>query len=511
MCAVLLISPRVRAVDLVRVDNSNLGLGASPRPLIDGAGNNGILLLSRKFLVLGDPATSVLGSLSGVAIGGVGTQTTTLNKTAHGLVLVQGDVIVITSCTTAANIGAYLYTGMGQANSIEIGSVLSGSDTDIALTAYRGVTVWGPNGVRHVMHHLTQPYDAADVLCYDVDQTSGEGRGLEIFFGSPLSHWGDGEASQFPINIYRNLYREGSIFKVDATGQVIGAAGIKASGGIVASAGSTASPLPTAPTAPTITPANGTGSTTWSYKVAPLATDGSCGIASAEGTTAVGVATLTTAQFNQIGIPYAAGVYAWGVWRTAAGGSPSSLGYIGSVIASLKPGVTKWFWDTGQAGDGTAPPTGNRTGTAAAYRRTFPDAHRQEVAFDRVVLNNTPTVLYQVAIGSNDTVQTDYYGSIQVEVTEPSTGKRSTGLDYLRWVASSHDGVVTSGFAAGALSGNAPSVREGSASLTDSVTLDTATPGVVKVMITIASSYTSPVIHVKGLLKLNCLNEVTFP
>jgi hypothetical protein len=130
----------------------------------------------------------------------------------------------------------------------------------------------------------------------------------------------------------------------------------------------------TTPTAPTLV-VNGTaGSTTISYKI--VARNGYGGAmgstpASAAGTTTTANATLTAA--NSITLTWAnvGGAAFYDVYRTAAGGTPSTTGLLATVPATISNSTgfqpaTYTYTDIGGAADGTTAPTVNTTGLISA-------------------------------------------------------------------------------------------------------------------------------------------------
>lgn len=107
--------------------------------------------------------------------------------------------------------------------------------------------------------------------------------------------------------------------------------------------------------APSVTNQGTAGTTTDTYKIVAKQTNGAYSAASAATTTTTAAATLTGANFNRLTWVAQSGADAgYDIYRTAAAGTPSTTGKIGSVGAGV---VT--FDDTGLAGDGgTAPATG---------------------------------------------------------------------------------------------------------------------------------------------------------
>lgn len=62
--------------------------------------------------------------------------TATITKTAHGLSIVAGDLVLVTDCTTDDDEGWYIVASF-TADTIVVDRVLSGSDSNLALTLYR--------------------------------------------------------------------------------------------------------------------------------------------------------------------------------------------------------------------------------------------------------------------------------------------------------------------------------------------------------------------------------------
>jgi hypothetical protein len=120
------------------------------------------------------------------------------------------------------------------------------------------------------------------------------------------------------------------------------------------------------------------GATTWTYTITAVDGAGKESAASAPGTTTTGNATLTGSNFNRISMAntytggfiggIGAGVGTYNIYRTAAGGTPSTTGKIGSITINdaRNAGSAFTFDDTGLAGDGTTAPTVNDTGSVDA-------------------------------------------------------------------------------------------------------------------------------------------------
>ncbi len=114
-----------------------------------------------------------------------------------------------------------------------------------------------------------------------------------------------------------------------------------------------------APTAPTVTVQGTAGTTTDAYKVVGLDQNGGVTPASGAGTATTANATLTSGNNNLVTWNAVAGTQSYKVYRTTAGGSPSTTGLIGTVAGDVLQ-----LTDTGLAGDSSTPPSANTTGGA---------------------------------------------------------------------------------------------------------------------------------------------------
>ena len=104
------------------------------------------------------------------------------------------------------------------------------------------------------------------------------------------------------------------------------------------------------PGAPTVTATGTTGATTWTYKIVAYKSDGSRTPVGAAGSTATGNATLDVTNYNALTWTAVTGASSYYVYRTAAGGTPSTTGYVATT-------TTNAYNDTGAAGDTTTAPT----------------------------------------------------------------------------------------------------------------------------------------------------------
>jgi hypothetical protein len=114
------------------------------------------------------------------------------------------------------------------------------------------------------------------------------------------------------------------------------------------------------PAAPTVTVQGTAGATTWGYKVTAYDGLGET-LASTETQVTTGNATLTGSNFNRIVPSRVNGAISYKIYRTTAGGTPSTTGLIGTLAGGA---ATFQFDDTGLAGSGSAP-SANTTGSAS--------------------------------------------------------------------------------------------------------------------------------------------------
>ncbi len=107
------------------------------------------------------------------------------------------------------------------------------------------------------------------------------------------------------------------------------------------------------------------GTTSYTYKITAVDGNGIETAGSAAGTTAIGNATLSASNFNQILFTCVRGPSSYNLYRTASGGTPSSTGKIatGLQCSNIPFGGTSIIvQDKALAGDSTTPPTTNNTG-----------------------------------------------------------------------------------------------------------------------------------------------------
>lgn len=118
------------------------------------------------------------------------------------------------------------------------------------------------------------------------------------------------------------------------------------------------------PTITSVTNGGASGGTNWCYEIVGIdATGTNHSATSSPVCNASGAATLTSSNYNLIGISGTAGYVTYNIYRTTAGGTPSSVGKIPVTGSTNTGGVTSLaVKDTGLTGDTTTAPTNNTTG-----------------------------------------------------------------------------------------------------------------------------------------------------
>lgn len=147
--------------------------------------------------------------------------------------------------------------------------------------------------------------------------------------------------------------------------------------------------LPT-PSAPTVTPVGTTGATTYGYKIVALVdSEDEHTAASAEGTTAIGNAVLSSTNYNRITFLPVPGASAYNVYRTTEAGAP-----VTKKITPQADTARLTFSDIGGAIVVEVPPT---TNTALTKQVTILD---QFLMIKEVLIE--PVKMYERAVGASE-------------------------------------------------------------------------------------------------------------
>lgn len=148
-------------------------------------------------------------------------------------------------------------------------------------------------------------------------------------------------------------------------------------------------PVLAAVATPTVTPQGTGGAATWGYEIVGVKANGSRGVVSTEGTTAVGNATLDGTNFNRVTWTDVAGYATYEIWRSTSGGTPATTGLIGTVAVGVQT-----FDDTGLAiTAGATQPAADETGNGdefplQPYNGSF-DASAQDIGTGTYQLQGT--------------------------------------------------------------------------------------------------------------------------
>jgi hypothetical protein len=184
-------------------------------------------------------------------------------------------------------------------------------------------------------------------------------------------------------------------------------------------------PLDT-PSAPTVTPQGTPGSTTWGYKITAFSESGET-LASIEGQTTTGAATLDDTNFNRITWDSVDGATKYGVYRSTAGGTPSSTGELAEVIGTH----TLQFDDTGQAASGSEPSEDRSSAVTIGSGDATPGkllTIREETTDD-----NTVTSLITLARRSLNTVLAGFGTGLYTKLEDEDGTDRAAGSVHFLW------------------------------------------------------------------------------
>lgn len=182
-------------------------------------------------------------------------------------------------------------------------------------------------------------------------------------------------------------------------------------------------PLDT-PSAPTVAAQGTTGSTTWAYKVTAFSDTGET-LASTATQITDGNATLSNDNYNEITWSTVTGAVAYGVYRTTAGGTPSSTGFLIKV-----EGVS--YNDKGKAGSGSEPSEdlsgGLLMGTGSGESQTKLATIKEETSD-----TSTVTSLLRLIRQSSGTVQAGFGTGFYMMLEDAGGTLRDVGSMHFRW------------------------------------------------------------------------------
>ncbi len=179
------------------------------------------------------------------------------------------------------------------------------------------------------------------------------------------------------------------------------------------------------PSAPTVTPQGASGSTSWGYKVSAFSESGET-MTSSEGQTSAGAATLNETNFNRITWDAVSGAAKYGVYRSTAGGNPSSTGKISDT-------KNVFFDDTGQAASGSQP-SEDRSG-AVIIGSDGPGSAASKILdlIETTTDQATVTSLLAILRRSSNTVQAGFGTGIYVRLEDATDVIRAAGGLHFLW------------------------------------------------------------------------------
>lgn len=177
------------------------------------------------------------------------------------------------------------------------------------------------------------------------------------------------------------------------------------------------------PSAPTVSVQGTTGSTTWGYKVSAFSDTGET-LASSETQVTDGNATLSSANFNRVSWAPVVGAVNYGVYRSTAGGTPSSTGKIAETPLTQLD-------DTGRTASGSEPSEDLSGGLVVGTGTVSSSKHTtlKELTSDQ----STVTSLLRLARRSSGTVAAGFGTGIYVVLDDAGGTLRDAGSLHFRW------------------------------------------------------------------------------
>lgn len=321
--------------------------------------------------------TFVSNGASGVDLwGSYGTVSGNTIKSAgsYGIRLFQSDGAAVTSNDIESSTQHGIYISSSTRNTISDNNIKSSLFDGISLTQFSDnnnindnyiYNSGGTGSYNGIALESTFGSDNNTISGNRIIDTAGTGYAISIFGSvndntllSGNSYSGTGASSIFDSGTntaYNSQSTGGGDLVVKssanmAVGTTTASASLTLQGGFKAISMS-------APATPTVTRFGTAGTTTYTYAI--TATDGvGETLLSTAASTTTGNATLSASNYNRVSWTKISSAVSYKIYRTASGGTPSSLGLIGTVNSSA---TAMQFDDTGIAGT-TAAPTTNTTG-----------------------------------------------------------------------------------------------------------------------------------------------------
>jgi hypothetical protein len=178
------------------------------------------------------------------------------------------------------------------------------------------------------------------------------------------------------------------------------------------------------PSTPTVTPQGTPGSTTWGYKVTAFSESGET-LASTEGQTTTGAATLNGTNYNRVEWAEVPGAAKYAIYRATAGGTPSTTGKVVDV-SGLQ------FDDTGQAASGSEP-SEDRSGAVIIGRSSASSASKVLDLEEETTDDSTVTSLLAITRRSTNTVLAGFGTGIYCRLNDATDVLRAAGSMHFLW------------------------------------------------------------------------------
>jgi hypothetical protein len=295
----------------------------------------GFNLGGNNLLISGNTANS--NSNTGINTNGSGV---TINANS----VVSNGFIGINVAGTSVVSNNYVYDNGGSGSGEAIGdSAIGGNNTSI--TGNTIMDTAGTSRAIYIDNNLTGMYVGNNNI--------GVGSNGVWNGGGPIQDNGNG-------TVFSSQLGNNNTILTSSRGSVNIALTTTGSGSLSVQGGYYGTQLPT-PSAPSVNAQGTTGAATYQYKITAIDGNGETAASAQSSGVTNGNATLTGGNFNRVTWNRTPGATSYKIYRTnVSGGSPSSLGLVGTVNASA---TTMQFDDTGIAGTTTAP-TINTTGGA---------------------------------------------------------------------------------------------------------------------------------------------------
>jgi hypothetical protein len=178
------------------------------------------------------------------------------------------------------------------------------------------------------------------------------------------------------------------------------------------------------PAAPTVAAQGTGGSTTWGYRVTAYSDTGET-LASSETQITDGNATLSATNHNLVSWSAVDGAVRYGVYRSTAGGTPSSTGLIRTT-----PELS--YQDIGNAASGSVP-SEDLSGALVVGTGTLPSSTKMATLKELTSDTSTVTSLLRLARRTSGTAAAGFGTGLYVQLDDDGGTLRDVGSLHFRW------------------------------------------------------------------------------